>query len=166
MAGRAARPLVVALPLLAAAVLGGHAIAAPRTELVVRVDGGPIVGRYRLAEGDEVVLRYRNSLYGSLAEERFRVEGGRLLLASLAADERAVLEEYYVTEGGSRPAAPGESRSWQATPQDPLVLDRLAVAATDLGERALLVEGQPPLELWRLVEDGRPTVLLELRPAR
>jgi hypothetical protein len=42
----------------------------------------------------------------------------------------------------------------------PTVLGTLSIAATDLGERTLLVPGEPPLELWRLVGDGDPFVVL------
>jgi hypothetical protein len=147
---------------VAAATVVAHAVGPQRVELVVGLDGGPVVARFALAEGAAVTLRYRNSLYGSLAEERFRVEGARLRLVALAADERAVLDEYYLTNGAS-PAARTDARRWHGTPREALTLDRLAVAATDLGERTLLVRDHPPLELWRLVEDGRPTVVLEVR---
>ena len=164
MAAHGGRALVVAalLPFVAAA--SGPALAAGGTELLVRHNDGSVAARYRLPDGAGVTLRYRNSLYGSVAEERFRVHAGRLRLVELAADERAVLEEYYVTDGASQPAPPDDARQWRASPADAVSLDTLAVAATDLGERTLLVAGHPPLELWRLVDDPSPTVTLELHP--
>lgn len=48
------------------------------------------------------------------------------------------------------------------TPPLPVEERALLVAATDLGERTLLVDGASPLELWRLVDDAQPTVRIEL----
>jgi hypothetical protein len=49
---------------------------------------------------------------------------------------------------------------WEASPQPTVALDRLALAATDLGERTLLVDGRPPIALWRLVGDSAPGLTL------
>ncbi len=83
------------------------------------------------------------------------VSDSRFRLAELAAEQLAVLEEYYAVSEGPVRAAPGY---WRAPPDDDLEFDRLTVAATDLGQRTLLVRGQPPLALWRLVEDAAPMV--------
>ncbi len=176
MAGRraagAALLLVVAASLGVPAVLGawpsGGAPAAPdgsaAASLVVRDPDGGVVLRAGLAEGDRVVLRYRNSLYGSLAEERFELRQGALQLVELAADERAVLDEYYAVDSVAR-VPHGNPRAWRASPREPLALTELAIAATDLGERTLLLPGRPPLELWRHAADERPTVRLTVEPA-
>jgi hypothetical protein len=47
-------------------------------------------------------------------------------------------------------------------PTEPVVLEALSIAATDLGERTVHVPGKPPLELWRLVEDKHPFVVLDI----
>jgi hypothetical protein len=159
--GRAPRPIALALLLPLVAAASGPTASAPGAELIVRPEGGAVIARLRVADGSLVTLRYRNSLYGSLAEERFRVEGAVLRLVALAADERAVLDEYYLTDGPAR-SVPGDTRRWQATPRDELTVARLAIAATDLGERALLLRGRPPLDLWQFVEDGQPTIIIEL----
>lgn len=135
----------------------------PQPVLVVRDSSGAVLARMTLADA-AFALRYRNSLYGSLAEERFVVEGGLMLLRELAADERAVLDEYYVIAGPARPSLAGDARPWRASPADDVSLSQLAIAATDLGARTVLVSGAPPLELWRFVEDDRPTVVLTVEP--
>src|SRR5918992_3605763 len=69
--------------------------------LVVRGPDDRVLAELRLPDRT-FSLRYRNSLYRSLAEEHFVVDdAGRIGLAGLAADELAVLEEYYAVE---RPA--------------------------------------------------------------
>jgi hypothetical protein len=163
MPARAGGPVVLCL-LLGAAVSSSSASAGSAANLVLRDPDGRELVRAVVRAGDPVVLRYRNSLYGSLAEERFVVEGRALRLVELAADERAVLDEYYEIAGGARPAPPGDSRTWRAEPRASPPLHNLAIAATDLGERTLLLDGRPPLELWRFVEDGRPTIALTLEP--
>lgn len=158
-------PLVGAL-LLAAAVSGsGPAAARPDAQVVVRDERGTILARVSLPDGALMTLRYRNSLYGSLAEERFAVQEQTLRLVELAADERAVLDEYYVIAGPAERTGGGDTRRWRGTPRDALTLERLAVAATDLGERVLLVPGRAPIELWRLVDDREPTVIIALEPS-
>lgn len=160
MAARGRSPIVVAL-LVAVLVSGSGPVAAqPGAQVLVRDERGTILARVGLGEDRQLTLRYRNSLYGSLAEERFVVRGSSLHLVQLAADDRAVLDEYYVVDGGAEPTRPGDDRAWWAAPRDALWLDDLAIAATDLGERTLIVPGRPPLELWRLVDDAAPTVVL------
>lgn len=132
--------------------------------VVERLDGGELA-RLPVADGP-VAMSYRNSLYGTIAEERFVVtSSGQLRLVELAADQRAVLEEYYQIDEAAVASPEGDRRRWQAPPADPLLLSELAVAATDLGERTLLVPGHPPLELWRLVDDAAPTVVLRIEGA-
>ena len=129
--------------------------------LRVSLPDGTLLTAAPLPPDGSFVLRYRNSLYGTLAEEHFVVTGsGELRLVELAAEQLAVLEEYYAI---TTPAQRGPGRmNWTALPAHVPVIRELQIAATDHGQRTLLVAGAPPLELWRLVEDGDPTVILEL----
>jgi hypothetical protein len=135
------------------------------TALTVRDADGLLLARVPLRAGGDFALRYRNSVYGTVAEERFVVaDDGALRLVELAADQLAVLEEYYaVTEPPVR-APPASERAWRAAPARPVVLTELSVAATHLGERTLLVDDRAPLPLWRLV-DADPTVVLRVEGA-
>lgn len=148
------------------AMLAGAARAdmAGPAELVVRGPAGRVLASLPLPEG-RFAVSYRNSIYGTLAEERYAVlPGHRYRLTQLAADQLAVLEEYYAVPGAPRPAAQGDRRQWIAAP-DParkVEFSRLSIAATDLGQRTVHAPGQPPLALWRLVGDGAPFVTLEL----
>ncbi|MBA3850761.1 MAG: hypothetical protein H0X59_00110 [Chloroflexi bacterium] len=153
--------LVVALTwgVIAASLVSGRGQAA----VVVSDDAGRVLARLSLGKDDAFSLRYRNSLYGTSAEERFVIMGdGRFRLDELVAEQVAVLEEYYAVSEGPTRAAPG---SWRAPPAYTLELDRLTVAATDLGRRTLLVEGHRPLALWRLVDDAAPSVHLTVERA-
>jgi hypothetical protein len=161
MAARAGWPIVAA-GLLAAAVSAAVPPPGADGHVVVRNEHGEVLARIGLGDGGRVTLRYRNSLYGSVAEERFVAEGPALRLVELAADERAVLDEYYEIAGGARPAGPGDDRAWSGVPQRDLVIERLVIAATDLGERTLIVPGRPPVDLYGLVEDTAPTVVVTL----
>jgi hypothetical protein len=119
--------------------------------------------------GDRFAVRYRNSLYGTLAEERYTVtSGGRFTLEELAADQLAVLEEYYALPSPPRPAPDSDRRAFVAPPHPERAptFDELSIAATDLGERTLLVPGSEPVDLWRLVDDGDPTVVLQVGGVR
>ncbi|HUF06394.1 MAG TPA: hypothetical protein VMP86_03285, partial [Candidatus Binatia bacterium] len=103
---------------------------------------------------------YRNSLYGTLAEERFVTrEDGRFALDRLSAEQLAVLEEYYAVE--TRPIATDHGW-WHAPPAYELEVEELRVAATDLGRRTLLVDGRPPVDLWRLVSDSSPSIVISI----
>jgi hypothetical protein len=163
--GRRAGLAVVAalVGLLVAAALSGGA--EPSTSLVVRDGDGRVLARVTLPDDGAFALRYRNSLYGTVAEERFTVTtgGGTIELRQLAARQLAVLEEYYAVS--VRPEL-GADGWWRAPPADELKLDELTLAATDLGRRTLLVEGEAPLRLWRLVADAAPSVVLEAEPGR
>jgi hypothetical protein len=130
--------------------------------IVVTDDAGRVLARLALDESQAFSLSYRNSLYGSLAEERFVIEDGRFRLDYLAAQELAVLEEYYAVTEAPVLATDG----WSAPPAYELELERLTVAATDLGERTLLVEGQAAVPLWELTADSNPFVHLEIEQTR
>jgi hypothetical protein len=127
--------------------------------LVVRDARGVLHATAEPPDG-RFILRYRNSVYGSLAEERFAIsDDGRIILIGLAADEVAVLGEYYGARQ-PRPADGGDGRRWQASPEEQVALETLRLAATDLGQRTLLVEGRPPIELWQMVDDDAPNLTL------
>jgi hypothetical protein len=158
----------LAAALLAGAVLVAGAVAGTVDSrgpaLAVRDADGALLARIPLPADQDFALRYRNSLYGTLAEERFVVaERGQMRLVELAADQLAVLEEYYAVRHAVR-APWGSRRAWVAGPATAVELDQLSIAATDLGERTLLVAGRWPLPLWRLVDDD-PTVVLQIEGA-
>ena len=109
-------------------------------------------------------LRYRNSVYGSLAEERFEITAeGRIRLRGLAAEDPAVLDEYYVLAGPPRRSPDGDDAlGWVGTPARPVEVEELPLAASERGERTLLVEGVRPIALWRLAARTGPTVVLSV----
>jgi hypothetical protein len=153
--------LAVLAALIVPLALTAAAPAAPA--LVVTGPDGSVLAERVLHDGG-FSLRYRNSLYRSLAEERYAVDSdGRLRLVELSADELAVLEEYYAIDRPAERQPDDAARAWRAEPAREVVIESLLVAATDLGQRVLLVDGAPPLELWRLVEDGDPSVRLEVK---
>ncbi len=164
------RPPGLAIVVLATAVLTGAVgcspvaqSSPPERSLVVRLADGTEAARLALPDDGRFALRYRNSLYGSVAEERFVVDGARATLVELAADELAVLEEYYAADTATS-ADGGDPRAWVAAPRNAVSFSSLQIAATDRGERTLLVEGHDPLELWELVTHGAPTVVVEVDP--
>ena len=147
--------------LLASTVVADEGPAPPA--LRVTLPDGTMLATVPLPPDGSFALRYRNSLYGSLAEERFVVTAdGELRLVELAAEQLAVLEEYYAITEPARRAGAGQG--WTATPAHVPVITQLRIAATDRGERTLIVDGQPPIVLWRFVDDHEPSVLLELGP--
>ena len=169
---RLAIAAVLAAGIVLAAPAGGTLRTAPDTgpttrwELVLRTADQQVVVRALLPDS-RFALRYRNSLYGSAAEERFIVAGdGRLRLVDLAADEAAVLDEYY--EVGERPRATdvGDPRRWRAAPAAALSLEELVLAATQHGRRTLLIDGWEPVPLWPLVESSDATLVIVAEPAR
>lgn len=129
--------------------------------LVVRGPDDRVLAEMKLP-GASFSLRYRNSLYRSLAEEHYVVDAsGRIELVGLAADELAVLEEYYAIERPAWRAEAGAARTWVAHPAREVTIETLIVAGTGLGQRTLLVDGAEPLALWQLVEDRSPSIELE-----
>ncbi|TFV74453.1 hypothetical protein E4P39_13290 [Blastococcus sp. CT_GayMR19] len=136
--------------------------------VTVRAADGQLIARVPL-RGDRFAVSYRNSVYGTLAEERYRVDpDGRFELVEIAADQTAVLEEYYAVPGAPRPAPDGDRRAYVAAPdpERPAVFDDLNIAATDLGERTLWVPGSPPVPVWKRVVSDNPTVLLEIEETK
>jgi hypothetical protein len=132
--------------------------------IVIRSHGGDVLASVPL-DGERFAVSYRNSIYGTKAEERYTVlPDGRYRLVEIAADQLAVLEEYYAVPGAPQRSAEPDRREWVVPPdpERPTVLDALSIAATDLGERTVHVPGEPPLELWRLVEDEHPFVVLDI----
>ena len=131
--------------------------------VVVRDADGLLLARVPL-DGHRFAVSYRNSLYKSLAEERYDVlPDGRFQVVELGADEVAVLEEYYMVPTAARRAPLVDRRQWLAEPDParPAIFASLSIAATDLGERTLHVPGRQPVALWQLVDDP-PTVVLEI----
>ena len=157
---RAGPVLVVALA--CGLISGGEADARSGQAILVTDDDGRVLARLALDEGHTFRLSYRNSLYESLAEEHFVVTGDRFRLDHLAARELAVLEEYYAV--AEPPVMTGDW--WSAPPAYELELERLTIAATDLGQRTLRVEGQASVPLWKLTADADPFVHLEIERAR
>ncbi len=158
--GGLARPPILAgatlaLSLGVAAVLGATSVGTrhqPAAEwlLIGRSEAGQILLSVPLPESS-FALRYRNSLYGSLAEERFRIDAtGRLVLRELASDEAALLGEYYDVAQRPRRAPLSDARDWVAPPVDQTTIEELPVLASRRGQRALLVEGRAPIALWNL----------------
>lgn len=163
---RAGLAIVLALATIAASasVLSalGRGDARDMLVVVVRATDGTILARVPLPVTGGFALRYRNSVYGSFAEERFTATpDGRFWLQELAADELAVLEEYYAIPGPAERATAGDQRTWRARPADTSAFERLTIAATRLGERTLLVPGREDVALWRLI-DREPIVVIDL----
>ena len=159
---------VVALATLASSGVSAAEFEAAQADvaklIVIRGQGGDVLATAPLP-GNRFAVSYRNSIYGTLAEERYLVlPDGRYRLVEIAADQLAVLEEYYAVPGAPRRAAKPDRREWVAPPDParPVIFEGLSIAATDLGERTLHVPGEPQLELWRLVEDGNPFVALDI----
>ncbi|HJP71341.1 MAG TPA: hypothetical protein VJ975_06440 [Candidatus Limnocylindria bacterium] len=148
---------------LAVVVLLGTLIAAAAASardsgpwLVVRDDAGDELARMPLPASHELTLRYRNSIYHSLAEEHFRVSGDDLDLHALDAQELAVLEEYYGAFGATREDG---DMGWSVQVERPPVALPLRIQATALGERTLIVDGRET-SLWRLVAGRDDTVVI------
>jgi len=163
------RPLLLVALLVVTTALAGGALAVAASgngeqSVTVRTANGELIARVPL-RGDRFAVSYRNSVYGTFAEERYRVEpDGRFELVEIAADQTAVLEEYYAVPGAPRPAPDGDRRAYVADPDPdrPAVFGVLNIAATDLGERTLWVPGSPPVPVWQRVVSENPTVLLEI----
>lgn len=164
-------PAVVVVSLACLGMLAGAGFAfadpagsAPRgTTLVITHDDDELASVS--LPGRSFSVSYRNSLYGTLAEERYTVEpNGTYVLDQIAADQLAVLEEYYAVPGVPMAAESSDRRTWivEPDPARPAVFEELSLAATDLGQRTLHVPGAPPLELWTLVDDSNPFIELHL----
>jgi hypothetical protein len=157
--GRAIVLSVAAGALLSITLIGSAAVpAGPVSSLLVETPGGRIVASVALPPDGAFTLRYRNSLYGTPAAEDFVVTDGAIHLVGLRAEQLAVLEEYYAISSPARRDPAGGD--WWAEPAHRPVIQALQLAATDLGERTLHVSGATPVELWRLVDDGAPHLVL------
>jgi hypothetical protein len=154
---------VAALAVADGAAVAGRAEAGPVVS--VRDPGGALLAQVPLP-GAAFAVSYRNSLYGTLAEERYRVTDGRFTLVELAADQLAVLEEYYAVAGPVRRAPASDRRDFVAQPARAVEFAALAVAATALGERTLHVPGHTPVPLAPLTPAAGPTVVLTVEEAR
>ncbi|WEV78856.1 hypothetical protein O9K63_03405 [Janibacter cremeus] len=133
--------------------------------VVVTDDGGEALATVPL-EGDTFAVSYRNSIYRTLAEERYEVRAdGSYHLVQIAAEQLAVLEEYYGVPGAPSKAPENDRRRWVVPPDPahPAVFTDLSIAATDRGERVLHVPGSEPVALWRLVEDSDPYLSIDIK---
>lgn len=154
--------LLVCLGTLAGIAAG--TAGAPGRVLTVTNDDGELA-RVPL-DGDTFAVSYRNSIYQTLAEERYAVQpDGSFRLVEIAADQLAVLEEYYGVPDAPTTAGSGDRRNYVVppNPERPAAFQTLSIAATDLGQRTLHVPGEPPLELWTLVENTNPFVVLDIK---
>ena len=162
------KPVVVVVALACLGMLGGMGFASasgqPDVLVTITNDNGELASVPLTGTGFSV--SYRNSLYGTRAEERYTLgPDGTFVLDQIAADQLAVLEEYYAVPGVPSAAAESDRREWvvEPDPARPAVFEELSIAATDLGQRTLHVDGAPPLELWSLVDDNNPFVELHLK---
>jgi len=136
----------VGLPtlLLAVSVL---ATPLPASALCLRLEGEPgQVGWRAVAAGDEVHLRFRHSLWGSLVEEEFRVAADGFELVRLRYAE-ARLAEFYGHEAARR-----EGGGWVVEPAPRLVPSLVLRVSRESGMQ--LVVGVRPVPLASLVESG------------
>ena len=159
--GRTAVPAIIVVAVVATALAAG-AIGGSSAAVRVSLPDGTEIAHVPLPSDGAVALRYRNSLYGTMAEERFVATGGHLQLVELRAEQLAVLEEYYAIDTPAQPA--GGDLAWSGRPAHAPSIRTLRVAATDRGQRTLHVTGHEPIELWRYVEDAAPSVLVEVVP--
>ena len=152
---------LVALTLLAVALTGAVALSRDGGAhwIVVRDGGGAELARAALPASGEFVLRYRNSVYDSLADEHYRASSDHLELVRLSADELAVLEEYSTAVGAVRDTSASDL-AWSVAVERPSIALPLRIQATELGERTLLT-ANGEIALWRLVA-GRDESLVIL----
>ena len=132
--------------------------------IVVRDQDGDVLTSLPL-NGDSFSVSYRNSIYQTMAEERYVVAAdGKYELVEIAADQLAVIEEYYAVPDAPRRASPGDRRAYvvEPDPRHPAVFEALSIAATDLGERTIHIPGSSPYALWQLVDDAAPYLVLEI----
>lgn len=125
--------------------------------IVVRDAAGAELARAPLPPSAEFSMRYRNSVYQSIAEERFRVSGDRLKIVELRAEELAVLEEYYTAVGATE--EPDSSLTWRIAVERPPIALPLRVQATALGERTLMA-AETEIALWHLVAGRDDTIVV------
>ncbi|WP_105036275.1 hypothetical protein [Cryobacterium aureum] len=155
--------LVTAFGPVGADAGGGGGDGAERM-IVVTDQGGDVLASLPL-NGDSFSVSYRNSIYQTMAEERYVVAAdGTYELVEIAADQLAVIEEYYAVPDAPRRAPAGDRRAYvvEPNPLHPAVFEALSIAATDLGERTIHIPGSSPYALWQLVDDAAPYLVLEI----
>ena len=124
--------LAVVLLLAAALALGaGHG---PRVVATDR-DGRTIA---ELPADRGFALTYRHSYYRQPAAERFELAGEGFRLTEIASPSQAVLD-YYEAEGTRTRGAGGW---WTLKLAEPVRFDRMALAATGVGRRTLVADGE------------------------
>ena len=164
--------IAVVLITITAGILGfatafgpGDADASAERMIVVSDRAGDELASLPL-NGDTFSVSYRNSIYQTLAEERYLVaDNGSYRLVEIAADQLAVIEEYYAVPGAPSRAPVTDRRTYVVQPDQnhPAVFDALSIAATDLGERTIHIPGSAPFALWQLVDDAAPYLTLEIK---
>ncbi len=114
---------------------------------------------------DRFAVGYRNSVYGTLAEERYRVHpDGRFELVELAAEQVAVLEEYYQVPGAPPPAPAGDRLDFVVAPdpaRPPSSTTSTSPPPTSASARSTC-PGHAPVPVWQRVVSDDPTVILDI----
>jgi len=128
---------------------GAAAVQADGPPRVVALDrDGDTVAELRLASSRSFALTYRHSYYRRPAVERFRASGdGSFRLVAISSPSQAVLD-YYEIEG-TRSRRDGW---WTLRPARPARFERMPLAATAVGRRTLVADGER-VPLFR--RDGR-----------
>jgi hypothetical protein len=118
---------------LLAAALGAMAVVGGPPHVVARTADGERVAELRVT--DTFALEYVHSYYREPARETFRVrDDGGFELVAIGSPSEAVLD-YYEIEG-TRARRNGW---WTLRPARPARFDEMALAATDVGRRTLVV---------------------------
>jgi Domain of unknown function (DUF1850) len=121
---------------LLAAALGAMAVVGGPPHVVARAADGERVAELRVA--DTFALEYVHSYYRRPARETFRVrDDGGFELVAVSSPSEAVLD-YYEIEG-DRARRGGW---WTLRPERPARFDEMALAATEVGRRTLVVGGE------------------------
>jgi uncharacterized protein DUF1850 len=130
------------MKLLLAAALGALALAGGSPHVVARTADGDVVADLRLPASGEFALEYRHSYYRRPARETFRATGEGFELVAVSSPSEAVLD-YYEIEGERRRSG----GVWTLRPARPARFEELALAATAVGRRTLVV-GDRRVPLW------------------
>jgi Domain of unknown function (DUF1850) len=118
---------------LLAVALGAMAVAGGPPHVVARAADGERVADLRVA--DRFALEYVHSYYRQPARETFRVrDDGGFELVAVSSPSEAVLD-YYEIEG----ARERRAGWWTLRPERPARFDEMALAATAVGRRTLVV---------------------------
>jgi Domain of unknown function (DUF1850) len=118
---------------LLAAAVGAMAVVGGPPHVVARTPGGERIADLRVMS--TFALEYVHSYYRQPARETFRVSGdGGFELVEISSPSEAVLD-YYEIEG----ARTRRGGRWTLRPARPVRFHEMALAATDIGRRTLVV---------------------------